>query len=70
MWKDLYFMKTYDSERRELYNWIKGKFDEYWSAVEKEKRPEEVGKLEQQQQTYMREYNEKLKVLKKKYNVK
>lgn len=70
MWKDLYFMKTYDSERRELYNWIQGKFDEYFSAVRKEIQSEEAGKLERQQQLYMREYNDKLKALKKRYNVK
>ena len=63
-------MKTYDSERRELYNWIQGKFDEYFSAVRKEIQSEEAGKLERQQQLYMREYNEKLKALKEKYNVK
>ena len=63
-------MKTYDSERRELYNWIQGKFDEYFSAVRKEIQSEEAGKLERQQQLYMREYNDKLKALKKRYNVK
>lgn len=63
-------MKTYDSERTELYNWLQSKFDEYFSAVKKERRSEEIGKLERQQQEYVREYNEKLKALKKKYNVK
>lgn len=63
-------MKTYDSERTELYNWLQATFDEYFSAAKKERRPEEIGKLERQQQEYVREYNEKLKALKKKYNVK
>ena len=63
-------MKTYDSERRELYNWIKARFDEYWAAVKKGASPEEAGELERQQQVYMREYNEKLKALKEKHNIK
>lgn len=62
-------MKTYDSERKELYNWLQATFDEYFFVVKKERRPEEIGKLERQQQEYVREYNAKLKALKEKYNI-
>lgn len=63
-------MKTFDSERKVLYEWLLAKRDECRKAEEEEKPQGYDSKANHQFQLYVREYNDKLKALKKKYNVK
>lgn len=61
-------MKSYETERKELYEWLLAKRDECRKAEEEEKPQGYDSKANYQFQLYIHEYNEKLKVLKKKYN--
>ena len=63
-------MKAFDSERTALYEWLLAKREECRKAEEEEKPQGYDSKANYQFQLYVREYNEKLKALKKKYNVK
>ena len=66
-------MKTYDSERTELYEWLKQQQAEYsnafWKAA-KEKRVHRDSEANRKYKEAVREYNKKLLALKGKYGVK
>ena len=62
-------MKTFDEECRELYDWLLEKNEECRAAEEKEKPKGHDSKANHQFRLYVAEYNEKLKALKKKYNI-
>ena len=62
-------MKTYDSERIELNNWIMEKRSECLAAERQEKPKGFDSKANHQLQEYVREYNRKLTALKKKYHI-
>ena len=62
-------MKTYDSERKELYNSILEKRKEYLLAEEKEKPTGMDSNANEQFNLHYQEYIRKLKALRKKYNI-
>lgn len=62
-------MKTFDSERIALNNWLLEKRTECLAAETEEKPKGLDSQANHQFQRHVREYNEKLKALKKKYNI-
>lgn len=69
VWKDLNFMKTYDSERKDLNDWLLKKRSECVAAEEKENPKGLDSKSNNKFQLYVKEYNRKLESLKEKYNI-
>mgnify|MGYP005786582069 CR=1 FL=1 len=65
-------MKTYDSEKKELVDWMRQKDDKYFEAAMKEIREHGVkrdSKLNYEHHLDVQEYNRRLRELKKKYGV-
>lgn len=61
-------MKTYDSERKALFEWLLEKGEECRKIDEQEKPQGYDSRGTYLFRLYVREYNEKLKALKEKYN--
>ena len=66
-------MKTYESERKELFEWLQKETSQYYAAVEKDMKEKKFSKDSEhgkkQHETEM-EYNRRLLELKRKYKIK
>ncbi len=65
-------MNTYESEKKELYDWLLEKDKEYHAAEKKEEKTglKRDSEANYQFQLTIQEYNKKLRELKKKYGIK
>ena len=66
-WKDLNFMKTFESEYEELKKWLFERTEIYFEKREKEKPKGHDSKAEYKRAQDIQEYNRRLIALKKKY---
>ena len=60
-------MKTYESEYKELVDWMKMKTKEHMAYMKEDNTPGRDGKLVYERQQVVNEYNRRLDALKKKY---
>lgn len=66
-------MKTYESEKKELFDWLCAETAEYFKALKKEETEKGLSRdseLDIKQHNVEMEYNKKLIELKRKYNIK
>ena len=61
-------MKTYESERKELHEWIDLKNKEQYEAEKKDTTRGRDGPLDSERRKVVDEYNRRLRELKAKYN--
>lgn len=65
-------MKTYESERKELFDWMNRATDEYFDEVKnvlKKGNVERDGEANRKHLAIHREYIQKMRALKKKYGI-